>query len=161
MLTLLQIACNIIAGLLHYLFLSVFGWLLVQGINIYYKIVKVYGAEASRLRYYLAIGWGFPAPIVIITASVRFKSYASLNRKCHIHTFRVAINQPESRNWKYVESVECFHLPSLPSYRLQNLTNWFPFSYTTRVKRKPTWTPGHFLCVRAAYCAVNILYWKY
>ena len=54
--------------------------MLVQGINLYYKIVKVYGAERSRILYFLAIGWGFPAPIVIITGAVRWKAYSSMNR---------------------------------------------------------------------------------
>ena len=72
--------CNIIAMLLHYLFLSVFGWMLVEGINLYYKIVKVYGSEKNRLPLYFGIGWGMPAPIVITSAGVRFHSYSATNR---------------------------------------------------------------------------------
>ena len=52
----------------------------MQGINLYYKIVKVYGAERSRILYFLTIGWGIPAPIVIITGAVRWKTYSSINR---------------------------------------------------------------------------------
>ena len=81
----LQLACNIIAGVLHYLFLSVFGWMMTEGIHLYFKIIKVYGAEESRLRYYIGIGWGLPAPIVILTAGIRFRSYTSNNRYMLLH----------------------------------------------------------------------------
>ena len=70
-----QIACTTIAMMLHYLYLTVFGWMSVEGINLYYKLVKVYGSEKNRMKLYMCIGWILPAPIVIITAGIRFKSY--------------------------------------------------------------------------------------
>ena len=33
--------CSVIAGFLHFLFLSAFGWMLVEGIHVYYMLVKV------------------------------------------------------------------------------------------------------------------------
>ena len=66
--------------LLHYIFLTVFGWMLVEGINLYFKIVKVYGAEKNRLPFYFGIGWGLPVPIVIISAGIRFSSYSAQSR---------------------------------------------------------------------------------
>ena len=34
--------CSVIAGSLHFLFLAAFGWMLVEGIHVYYMLVKVY-----------------------------------------------------------------------------------------------------------------------
>ena len=68
------------AILLHYIFLTVFGWMLVQGINLYYKFVKVYGAEKNRLPLYFGIGWVLPVPIIVISAGIRFYSYSATNR---------------------------------------------------------------------------------
>ena len=76
----IQIACDVIAGLLHYLFLCVFGWMLAEGLHLYIKIVKVYGAEESRLRYYFGIGWGLPIPVVVFTAGIRSIAYSSPTR---------------------------------------------------------------------------------
>ena len=53
---------------------------MIEGINLYYQIVKVYGAEVSRMKYYMAAGWGLPVLIVITCAGVRFNTYASPNR---------------------------------------------------------------------------------
>ncbi|XP_072041836.1 uncharacterized protein [Amphiura filiformis] len=80
-----KIVCKVIAMLLHYLFLAVFGSMLVEGINLYYKIVKVYGAEKNRLPIYMGIAWGLPAPIVIVTAGIKFEKYTSGN-SCWLNT---------------------------------------------------------------------------
>ena len=34
--------CSVIAGFLHFLFLATFAWMLVEGIHVYYMLVKVY-----------------------------------------------------------------------------------------------------------------------
>ena len=66
--------------LLHYLYLSVFGWMLVEGINLYYKIIKVYGAEKPRMKLYMVIGWVVPIPIVAIAVGTKFDVYTSSQR---------------------------------------------------------------------------------
>ena len=33
--------CSVIAGFLHFLFLATFAWMLVEGIHVYYMLVKV------------------------------------------------------------------------------------------------------------------------
>ena len=66
---------------LHYLFLAVFGWMLVEGINLYNKIVKVYGAENPRMKLYMCIGWAVPIPIVLITVGIRYNTYITNNRR--------------------------------------------------------------------------------
>ncbi|XP_072047184.1 adhesion G-protein coupled receptor D1-like [Amphiura filiformis] len=74
-----KLTCTIIALTLHYLYLAVFGWMLVEGLDLFYKIVKVYGSEQNRLPIYLGIGWGIPIPIVIVSAGIRFNSYTAIS----------------------------------------------------------------------------------
>ncbi|XP_072048356.1 adhesion G-protein coupled receptor D1-like [Amphiura filiformis] len=72
-----KIVCTVIAMLLHFLFLSVFGWMMVEGINLYFKIVKVYGSEKNRMPLYIGIGYGIPALIVAISGGLKFNNYTS------------------------------------------------------------------------------------
>ena len=37
--------CSVIAGVLHFLFLATFAWMLVEGIHVYYMLVKVFDLE--------------------------------------------------------------------------------------------------------------------
>ena len=57
-LSLFQWLCSVVAGLLHYLFLSVFCWSLAEGIMLYILIVKVYGSLADKWYLLLPLGWG-------------------------------------------------------------------------------------------------------
>ena len=41
----------------HYLHTAVFTWMLVEGINLYIKLVKVFSVK-KHFPLYLAIGWG-------------------------------------------------------------------------------------------------------
>ena len=76
----LQIVCTAIAMILHFTFLTVFGWMLAEGVDLYFKIVKVYGAEKNRMPLYIGLGYGVPAVIVIISGAVQFDSYTSQTR---------------------------------------------------------------------------------
>ena len=44
--------------LLHYFFLSAFALMLVEGLHLYSMVIKVFGSEDSKHRYYYGIGWG-------------------------------------------------------------------------------------------------------
>lgn len=46
------------AVLLHFFFLSVFAWMLVEGLHLYSMVIKVFGSEGSKHFYYYGIGWG-------------------------------------------------------------------------------------------------------
>ncbi|XP_070549810.1 adhesion G-protein coupled receptor G5-like [Ptychodera flava] len=54
-----KIACTAVAALLHYVFTSVFCWMLVEGIHLYFQLVVVFKKALRRriVAYYL-IGWG-------------------------------------------------------------------------------------------------------
>ena len=54
----LQWLCTVVAAMLHYLFLCVFCWMLVEGIVLYLLVVRVFGNAARKWYYLLPIGWG-------------------------------------------------------------------------------------------------------
>ncbi|KAB0370297.1 hypothetical protein FD755_018259 [Muntiacus reevesi] len=69
--------CQVMAMLLHYFFLSAFAWMLVEGLHLYSMVIKVFGSEDSKHRYYYGIGWGFPLLICIISIVFAMDSYGT------------------------------------------------------------------------------------
>ncbi|KAF4011810.1 hypothetical protein G4228_003445 [Cervus hanglu yarkandensis] len=69
--------CQVMAMLLHYFFLSAFAWMLVEGLHLYSMVIKVFGSEDSKHRYYYGIGWGFPLVICIISIVFAMDSYGT------------------------------------------------------------------------------------
>uniref|UniRef100_A0A8C0TB97 Adhesion G protein-coupled receptor D1 n=1 Tax=Canis lupus familiaris TaxID=9615 RepID=A0A8C0TB97_CANLF len=61
------VPCRVMAMLLHYFFLSAFAWMLVEGLHLYSMVIKVFGSENSKHRYYYGIGWGFPFLVCVIS----------------------------------------------------------------------------------------------
>ena len=59
-----------IAGALHYLFLAGFCWMVVEGLQIYMKLVVVFEKTGSILPIYFCIGYGVPAVIVGVAVGV-------------------------------------------------------------------------------------------
>ena len=54
----MQTVCLIVAIVLYDAILSVFCWMVVQGVHLYRMIVMVYGIEKDLKKLYLIIGWG-------------------------------------------------------------------------------------------------------
>ena len=63
-----QWLCGVVAGLLHYFFLSVFCWMLAEGIMLYFLLIRVFGSSVERWYLFLSIGWG--KPTYILSASI-------------------------------------------------------------------------------------------
>ena len=54
-----QVACPIVAALLHYFLLALFSWMLCEGVLHYILIVKVLGGGAQdKVKYLYMFGWG-------------------------------------------------------------------------------------------------------
>ncbi|XP_035670202.1 adhesion G protein-coupled receptor L3-like [Branchiostoma floridae] len=53
-----KIGCDVIAIILHYLFLAVFTWMCVEGVELYVLLVKVFNLKMNRLLYYHLVGYG-------------------------------------------------------------------------------------------------------
>ncbi|XP_042203089.1 latrophilin-like protein LAT-2 [Homarus americanus] len=72
-----EAGCAVVAGFLHYFLLAYFFWMGVEGVNVYFLLVRVFQTSRSPLRYYLASGYGLPALIVAISAGVRYNGYGT------------------------------------------------------------------------------------
>ncbi|XP_048576851.1 uncharacterized protein LOC5503492 isoform X2 [Nematostella vectensis] len=72
-----EVLCRIVALMLHYLFSASFTWMCIEGFHLYMKIVTVFGAEGVKLKYYYIFGWGFPAIMVGVAASVDSSGYGT------------------------------------------------------------------------------------
>ncbi|XP_030839721.1 cadherin EGF LAG seven-pass G-type receptor 1-like [Strongylocentrotus purpuratus] len=75
--TKIKIACKVIAILLHFFYLSVFSWMLTEGLHLYNMVVRVFGSETSRWKVYSLLGWGIPVLVVGITTAIDHDGYGS------------------------------------------------------------------------------------
>ncbi|XP_019630704.1 PREDICTED: adhesion G protein-coupled receptor L3-like [Branchiostoma belcheri] len=73
------VVCDVIAIVLHYLFLAVFTWMCVEGVELYVLLVKVFNLKMNRLIYYHLVGYGAPALAVAI--SVTYNHFVDVNEK--------------------------------------------------------------------------------
>uniref|UniRef100_A0A8D3DLQ1 CD97 antigen-like n=1 Tax=Scophthalmus maximus TaxID=52904 RepID=A0A8D3DLQ1_SCOMX len=69
-------ACRFVAAMLHYFFLAVFTWMLLEGVQLYRMVVLVFNATIRPL-YLFVWGYGTPLVIVIISATIRPEGYGS------------------------------------------------------------------------------------
>ncbi|XP_065912159.1 uncharacterized protein [Dysidea avara] len=73
-----DIACTIVAVLLHYFFTAVFTWMMCEGIMIYLLLVKVFSSFITKKRWiFLLLGWGVPVPIVAIAVGIAHEQYGT------------------------------------------------------------------------------------
>ncbi|XP_060603674.1 adhesion G protein-coupled receptor L4-like [Ruditapes philippinarum] len=72
-----KMVCRITALVLHYCFLSIFAWMLVEGLHLYTKVVQVFGTDNARNTYYLCFGWGLPLVLVIISSVADWEGYGT------------------------------------------------------------------------------------
>ncbi|XP_066280372.1 adhesion G protein-coupled receptor L3-like [Branchiostoma lanceolatum] len=64
--------CTATAIALHYLFLTVFAWMCVEGIELYVILVKIFNLKGSRMLYYYLIGYGTPGVVVATSVTVNY-----------------------------------------------------------------------------------------
>ncbi|XP_035516192.1 adhesion G protein-coupled receptor E5 [Morone saxatilis] len=68
--------CRFVAAMLHFFFLGVFTWMLLEGVQLYRMVVLVFNATIRPLHLYIT-GYGTPLVIVIISAIIRPKGYGT------------------------------------------------------------------------------------
>ncbi|KAF7654926.1 hypothetical protein LDENG_00063280 [Lucifuga dentata] len=68
--------CRFVAVLLHFFFLGVFSWMLLEGVQLYRMVVLVFNATIRPL-YLFAAGHGTPFVIVVISAIIRSNGYGT------------------------------------------------------------------------------------
>lgn len=81
----LQTGCSIIAGLLHYLFLACFFWMLVEAVMLFLmvrnlKVVNYFSSRNVKMLYLCAFGYGLPGLVVVVSASVQPQGYGTHTR---------------------------------------------------------------------------------
>ncbi|XP_026076645.1 adhesion G protein-coupled receptor L4 [Carassius auratus] len=69
--------CSLIAGLLHYFFLSAFAWMCIEGIHLYLIVVGVIYNKGFLHRNFYLFGYGSPAVVVAISATLGYKYYGT------------------------------------------------------------------------------------
>uniref|UniRef100_A0A8C4SSN6 Si:ch211-241f5.3 n=1 Tax=Erpetoichthys calabaricus TaxID=27687 RepID=A0A8C4SSN6_ERPCA len=75
-----KVGCAVVAGLLHFFFMAAFTWMCLEGIQLYRMVVLVFNTTLRKL-YMFAFGYGVPAAIVLISASVKSSGYGT-KRHC-------------------------------------------------------------------------------
>ncbi|XP_027706966.1 adhesion G protein-coupled receptor E1 isoform X2 [Vombatus ursinus] len=85
-----KIVCAIIAGLLHYLFLACFAWMLVEAVMLFLmvrnlKVVNYFSSRNIKTVYLCAFSYGLPGLIVAVAAGSQWEGYGMHNR-CWLNT---------------------------------------------------------------------------
>ncbi|KAL9982934.1 hypothetical protein ACROYT_G005049 [Oculina patagonica] len=62
--------CSAVTVIQFFFQTALFTWMLVEGINLYIKLVKVFSVEKQYVAY-VAVGWGIPTVIVGLVAAIK------------------------------------------------------------------------------------------
>ncbi|XP_031566100.1 adhesion G protein-coupled receptor B1-like [Actinia tenebrosa] len=83
-----KISCILVAILLHYFLLSVFTWMLCEGVLLRMVFFSdITGSGRSKMRHFYCFGWGFPVLIVGISAGATgLDGYGEPNHLCWLST---------------------------------------------------------------------------
>ncbi|XP_054897620.1 adhesion G protein-coupled receptor E5 [Poeciliopsis prolifica] len=68
--------CKFVAAMLHFFFLGVMSWMLLEGVQLYRMVVLVFNATVRPLYLYIT-GYGVPLGIVVISAIIRPGGYGT------------------------------------------------------------------------------------
>ncbi|XP_068447888.1 adhesion G protein-coupled receptor L4 [Clinocottus analis] len=80
-----RLFCSVIAGLLHYFFLAAFAWMCIEGIHLYLIVVGVIYNKGFLHRNFYIFGYGSPAVVVAISATLGSKYYGT-DKVCWLST---------------------------------------------------------------------------
>ncbi|XP_075878766.1 adhesion G protein-coupled receptor L4 isoform X2 [Nelusetta ayraudi] len=80
-----KLFCSVIAGLLHYFFLAAFAWMCIEGIHLYLIVVGVIYNKGFLHRNFYMFGYGSPAVVVAISATLGSKYYGT-DKVCWLST---------------------------------------------------------------------------
>uniref|UniRef100_A0A3B3CH10 Adhesion G protein-coupled receptor L4 n=1 Tax=Oryzias melastigma TaxID=30732 RepID=A0A3B3CH10_ORYME len=81
-----KLFCSVIAGLLHYFFLAAFAWMCIEGIHLYLIVVGVIYNKGFLHRNFYVFGYGSPAVVVAISATLGSKYYGTDRHCCSINS---------------------------------------------------------------------------
>lgn len=79
------VVCGVVAGILHYSFLSVFSWSFCEAIQVLYMLYALFSPRRIFV-YLMVLGWGLPLPVVAVTAGIRWYNYGVAGEYCWLST---------------------------------------------------------------------------
>lgn len=71
----MSLRCRLVAVLLHYCFLAAFSWMALEGVELYFLVVRVFQGQGLNTWCRCLIGYGVPLLIVAISAAVKIEGY--------------------------------------------------------------------------------------
>jgi hypothetical protein len=77
-----KMGCTIVAVVLHYLFLSVFFWMLSEGVLLYLMLVVVFSTLTKRWWFFFILGWVPAIFPVAITVGITHNNYVNETLFC-------------------------------------------------------------------------------
>ena len=83
-------ACKAMAILLHYFWLSVFSWLLVDALHLQRMLTEMRDINHGNMKFYVSMGIGVPAIIVGLSVGVRGQQYGNLHF-CWLSLYDVSV----------------------------------------------------------------------
>ncbi|XP_057565909.1 putative adhesion G protein-coupled receptor E4P [Hippopotamus amphibius kiboko] len=77
-----KVLCSVIAGVLHYLYLASFTWMLLEGLHLFLtvrnlKVANYNSVDRFKKRFMYPFGYGIPALIVAVSAIAGHKNYGT------------------------------------------------------------------------------------
>ncbi|XP_049989154.1 adhesion G protein-coupled receptor E3 isoform X2 [Alexandromys fortis] len=108
-----KVLCSLIAGMLHYLYLVSFMWMLLEGLHLFLTVrnLKVANYSSSgrfKKRFMYPVGYGIPAFIVAVSAIARHKNYGT-----HTHCW---LSLDKAFIWSFLGPVAAIILINLVFY---------------------------------------------
>ncbi|XP_023245084.1 adhesion G protein-coupled receptor L3 [Copidosoma floridanum] len=72
-----KLVCGIIARLLHFFLLCAFAWMFIEGLQLYFMLIKVFETGISRMRWYYLFAYGMPLMVVAIACALNPRGYGT------------------------------------------------------------------------------------
>ncbi|XP_053440843.1 cadherin EGF LAG seven-pass G-type receptor 1 isoform X3 [Nycticebus coucang] len=72
-----QFLCTVVAVLLHYVYMSAFAWVLVEGLHVYRMLTEARNIDAGPMRFYYVVGWGISAIVTGLAVGLDPQGYGN------------------------------------------------------------------------------------
>ncbi|CAH1780836.1 unnamed protein product, partial [Owenia fusiformis] len=69
------VLCKVVAFLLHFFFMATFSWMLIEGVQLYVKSIKIFAHSYDTRVIFLFVGWLIPSVVVISSFGVKHSGY--------------------------------------------------------------------------------------
>lgn len=72
-----QFPCKMVAIFLHYFYMCIFSWMLVEGIHLHRMLTEIRDINHGPMRFYYFLGYAVPAIVVGLAVGVRADQYGN------------------------------------------------------------------------------------